>query len=584
MLQDVSANLTRGLSALSATCSQFKDSVHSYVNYHKRNRKILQHHMRLLELLELPQLVDACSRNGFLDEAVDLANFVNGLERRHLVASEVKAVEEQRGGHGVIERIVNDVHAILVVLTKKLLVQLTETHALPKQMQIMETLRKLNSLSIDRHLALERFDKAGAFHSIDDRESQQKRFQSAFEIKLQMDFLEARTVWMQKALDEVSFPNISKEYKTLGPYGRCIEMLEVRRTALFSIVTQFQALFVQRTVEQQPEVVENQGLSSQLTLQSWVSRQISFLLEELRDTTLKLDDGASMRSIMEQCVFLASRLGSVGCDFTSRCVNLFEEILLQRVKRDFNSVVQNFLLVLTHEKITFREESAEQLMPLYAQHDWDLTDLKSEIDGNVLSYPQLLLRFPPLAYLTNGLLSTLNFLRDCPLATLYEPTLQELFRVASTLVSHISEHFVDLRQRGAKFFGEGYMSRIKPAKTNMYSSSLHSSAAVEVASVEKYDVLLSEALCFDFLPHVLLCHGSIFSKVDIAVVAALHSKLPSKSQPGSSQHLLCPGGGNTPKDIFGTDIAIRISDVWKNLDHILTVNTPAKMSIVVDQK
>ena len=38
---------------------------------------------------QVPQLVDACARNGFHDEALELANFVNGLERRHLLASEV---------------------------------------------------------------------------------------------------------------------------------------------------------------------------------------------------------------------------------------------------------------------------------------------------------------------------------------------------------------------------------------------------------------------------------------------------------------------------------------------------------------
>ena len=52
--------------------------------------------MQLIELLEIPQLVDACARNGFHEEALELANFVNGLESRHLLATEM-AVESTPG-------------------------------------------------------------------------------------------------------------------------------------------------------------------------------------------------------------------------------------------------------------------------------------------------------------------------------------------------------------------------------------------------------------------------------------------------------------------------------------------------------
>jgi Dor1-like family len=75
--------------------------------------------MQLVELLEVPQLVDACARNGFHDEALELANFVNGLERRHLLASEVRAEGKHRGGNDVVQNIVDDVQSTLLSLRQQ---------------------------------------------------------------------------------------------------------------------------------------------------------------------------------------------------------------------------------------------------------------------------------------------------------------------------------------------------------------------------------------------------------------------------------------------------------------------------------
>jgi transcription elongation factor len=104
------------------------------VNSHKRNRKTLQHHMQLVELLEVPQLVDACARNGFHEEALELANFVNGLERRHLLAAEVRSIDgKARGGSGVVQSIVDDVHTTLLSLRTSILAQRTANPCYPTE-------------------------------------------------------------------------------------------------------------------------------------------------------------------------------------------------------------------------------------------------------------------------------------------------------------------------------------------------------------------------------------------------------------------------------------------------------------------
>lgn len=170
LLEDVRGELKVDLKKLGDTCKQFRENVASIIASHKRNRKTLQHHMQLVELLEVPQLVDACARNGFYDEALELANFVNGLERRHLLASEVQVTRnggpneadsvgtKRRGGSNVVQSIVNDVYKTLLSLRSQLLQLLTDDSSLPQELQILGTLRKLDSLVIDRQLSLERYN------------------------------------------------------------------------------------------------------------------------------------------------------------------------------------------------------------------------------------------------------------------------------------------------------------------------------------------------------------------------------------------------------------------------------------------
>lgn len=196
------------------------------MNSHKRNRKTLQHHMQLVELLEVPQLVDACARNGFHEEALELANFVNGLERRHLLAAEVRSIDGKvRGGSSVVQSIVDVVHSTLLGLRQQLLGLLTEHSSLPKELQILGTLRKLDGLLIDRQLELERREnEALAGLSEKQRDALRQHFIKAAETRLQMNFLEARTVWLQRMVDkamsgEANAFNLSNSLLTGNDFG-----------------------------------------------------------------------------------------------------------------------------------------------------------------------------------------------------------------------------------------------------------------------------------------------------------------------------------------------------------------------------
>lgn len=373
----MSEELDNHIKDLSHQCTSFKDRVSSFVTNHKRNRKTLQHHLSLVELLEVPQLVDACARNGFHDEALELANFVNGLERRHLLATEVKSVGgKMRAGSGVVQSIVSDVHDILVTLRQQLLQQCAESISLPKQIQTLSTLRKLDRMLIDRRLSVgqtgsldPRFIEAG-------KEGARQQLVARSEVRLQMDFLEARTVWLDRAVEAARAGahstseslSESKKYAgdgsssssagggQLGPYGRVIEMLESRRTSWFAVITQFAALFqvdMAVTPAASPLGLGDHEYSAHAVLTGWATRQVHALLSEMRELLPQIKEGGSLRSVLEQTLFFSHRMGQVRCDFTELVLPLFKEVVTDRVSKELRAACENFQFICQNERILF---------------------------------------------------------------------------------------------------------------------------------------------------------------------------------------------------------------------------------------
>jgi hypothetical protein len=667
-LGNISNDLGGNLGVLSQQCASFKDRVSHFITSHKRNRKTLNHHMQLLDLLEIPQLVDACARNGFHDEALELANFVNGLERRHLLASEVKlsntasqikstnatTFRGTRVGSGVVQSIVDEVHNTLSGLRRQLLHQCTENTSLPKQIQTLSTLRKLDGLLIDRFISLQRHQNESAFittaesaaiSAASDKVLRQQMVQHS-EVRLQMDFLEARTIWQDRHSDHdadgegggplsSSAPPTSSSSLTassfasssLGPYGKAIEMLETKRTLWFAVITQFNALFLlSNAKDSSSSMVESASKgnakpsakagsksthsssetdhgsavdTAAVVLNAWSTRQVQKLMDDLKTLLPMMEEGTSVRSVLEQSLFFAARMGQVGCDFTGLILPLFKQVILDRFHNDLGRVIRHFKSIILTEKISFSGEDAtagvgggsymEQVIPLFAlqQQADPKTKPPSTADGassfgtsnisdvtDELAAPLVLMRYPPLAYLLNCLLSSLNYIRECPLVTVKEEVGAALQAAFEELSAYLVDRSTDVRELGSKYFGDGYMRQT----LNLFGAKggdAGGSASSQGVSEEKMDKEYAMAMAHELFPHLLICLETIFNpnltnfmaKIKKFKMQMAHARGSANSSTSSSS-ATAPSGGfllssaGEGKELLGLTLFARMEGAW----------------------
>jgi hypothetical protein len=134
---------------------------------HRVRRRTLLQHSSLLELLELPSLMDACVRSNLYEEALSIATFANTLERRHTEKN------------AVVLRVIGQIRSRQSDLRRHLLFRLKQSVTMPQCLEVVTALRRLNSIDLEGQ--------------------QQDDLHDAAEFKLQVDFLEARDAWLDSS-------------------------------------------------------------------------------------------------------------------------------------------------------------------------------------------------------------------------------------------------------------------------------------------------------------------------------------------------------------------------------------------------
>jgi len=131
--------LIESIPALEDECRQFGRGTAEIQSARKRAVLLQEHEDKLLDVLEIPQLMETCVRNGYYQEALELSSHVSNLREKH---------------HAIIvDDVADEANGILQLMTAQLLGVLREPVKLPALIKAVGYLRKLQDLD-DTQLGL----------------------------------------------------------------------------------------------------------------------------------------------------------------------------------------------------------------------------------------------------------------------------------------------------------------------------------------------------------------------------------------------------------------------------------------------
>mmetsp|Transcript_27635 Transcript_27635/g.41607 ORF Transcript_27635/g.41607 Transcript_27635/m.41607 type:complete len:647 (-) Transcript_27635:1398-3338(-) len=378
---------------------------------HRLRRRTLMQHSSLLELLELPSLMDACVRSSLYEDALSIAGFANTLERRHLMesssSSEKKEVEQQT----VVVGVVSEIRRREADLRRMLIHRLRGDVTMPQCLEVVTALRRLNGVELER-----RNNKSGEQHDLEG-------VHAAMEMRLQVDFLEARDAWLEGGIAKVGSAQAAAaaasdkgggSSRTSAQAEQILDGIERYRTRCFEIVTQFLAIF-RGSFAPSTSSSNNQDHSFSL-LSMWTARRVQTFLTSLNSNMIShVHDTATLRDALDASSFFASSMGRVGADFQSLLAPIFEPLLTKMIVGYWSDGLNGMSETL---KACRDAGIAGPLFGTETSSSKESSDGINVDDVDVQSSrtphpPRSLLALPPLARFLNAYLTGLNELRRC---------------------------------------------------------------------------------------------------------------------------------------------------------------------------
>eukprot|EP00027_Filamoeba_sp_ATCC50430_P004536 CAMPEP_0168555300 /NCGR_PEP_ID=MMETSP0413-20121227/8255_1 /TAXON_ID=136452 /ORGANISM="Filamoeba nolandi, Strain NC-AS-23-1" /LENGTH=644 /DNA_ID=CAMNT_0008586129 /DNA_START=51 /DNA_END=1985 /DNA_ORIENTATION=- len=259
-------NMLHNLPNLSAGCKEFATKAQAINKRRGVNRNTLQNYTTILELLEIPQLMDTCVRNGLYDEALELEAYTQKLAKQHPKNSIIADIREE---------VTQSTEVMLFQLHQ----QLKSAIQLPVCLRVVGFLRRLGLYT---------------------------------DSELRMCFLQCRSSFLTQS--------ILQSIPTSNPYTYLTKLTDNCRTHLSDIITQYRAIFSDDS--SLPDEPMDDGL-----LYGWMNKMITDYLTALDKFLPQVQDGLALSNTLDQCMYFGVSLGRVGVDFRGLLLPIFEKAI-----------------------------------------------------------------------------------------------------------------------------------------------------------------------------------------------------------------------------------------------------------------
>jgi len=414
--------LKESLPALEDSSSTWRERTDSVLNERRKARVVLEQHDKIRDLLDIPLLIETCVRNGYFSEALALAAHAKSITSSYSSSS--------RSPPLVLKSVMSEVQNAVDHMLLTLLSTLQEPNRkLPALWKAVNFMRKM-----------EAFQKSYESDGVHPEEQIALAFLSGRE-KCLAAALEGCKRDVMRLVDAGTLQE--KDRGDLVEHLR--KYIDLWRKETSDIVAQYNSIFLDNLTSEMLDVtaITPSPLSTDLawrihtllttyTLHNLESHLLPLLSPKLTLTHIPL---SQLQSILKPLTFCCNSFARMGMDFRGVLGTLFADTVLTTVTHELQKHTQTWTDVL-NEKTGSRtiappkrlsiitpgiSKNANSPHPLIPPSKWMVspalvsspppTPVTATVQLPAHAPPSILTTYPPLAVLTNSVLTTFNNLR-----------------------------------------------------------------------------------------------------------------------------------------------------------------------------